>query len=65
MYTGLLFGASSRRTRASHTHCRRVSPLGRERLAILALRKLNRQPYFFSLLNLSPSTVLLCQERLG
>jgi hypothetical protein len=30
----------------SRTHWRR-SPLGREGLAILALRKLNRQPYFF------------------
>ena len=33
---------------ASVTHCRRVSPLGREGLAILALRKLYRQPYFFT-----------------
>src|SRR4030095_11242810 len=33
---------------ASVTHCRRVSPLGREGLAILALRKLYRQPYFFA-----------------
>ena len=31
----------------SRTHWRR-SPLGREGLAILALRKLNRQPCFFS-----------------
>jgi hypothetical protein len=34
-------------THASVTHCRRVSPLGLEGLAILALRKLHRQPYFF------------------
>jgi hypothetical protein len=33
---------------ASVTHCRRVSPLGREGLAILPLRKLYRQPYFFA-----------------
>jgi hypothetical protein len=39
--------ASTRRTRASRTHCQRVSPLRREGLAILALRTLNRQPYFF------------------
>ena len=39
--------ASTRRTRASRTHCQRVNPLGREGLAILALRTLNRQPYFF------------------
>ena len=50
---------------ASVTHCRRVSPPGREGLAILALRKLHRQPYFFSRMNLLPSTGLLCQGRVG
>ena len=58
-YTGALLCVSTRRTRVSRTHCRRVSPLGREGLAILALRKLYRQPYFFSLLyRHDPWTVL-------
>ena len=37
----------------SRTHWRR-SPLGREGLAILALRKLNRQPCFFRLCTVTP-----------
>lgn len=48
-YSRVLLRASTRHTRASRTHCQRVSPLRREGLAILALRTLNRQPYFFHL----------------